>query len=94
MIPLSLHVLKVGTADDLVLLEAGSGSLTPVTFADSLPLLGHRINVAGYPRTQMTFAQLGLGVTPAIHAGTVNALPASGYFIQYDAQTEQRNTRP
>ncbi len=88
----TLHLVRVGTADDVALLEASSGSIPPVSFLNGLPTLGHRIAVAGYPRTQLTFAQLGLGLTPSIHAGTVNALPANGYYVQYDAQTEPGNS--
>jgi hypothetical protein len=40
----------------------------------------------------MTFAQLGLGLTPSLHEGTVNALPANAYYLQYDAQTEPGNS--
>jgi len=87
-----LTVVKRGSSVDLALLEATKDYAPEVTLAADTPPLGHHIAIAGYPRTQLNFAQLGLGLTPSLHAGTVNALPGSGYYIQYDAQSEPGNS--
>ena len=66
--------------------------LVPAVELGVPPREGTRVGVAGYPRTQVLFGQLGLGLTPSVHLGTVNALPAGGALIQFDAQIEPGNS--
>ena len=85
-------ILRVGSVADLALLDVAHGGIPVLTFAASGPTEGTRVAVAGYPQTQMILARAQLGLTPSLHVGIVNALPANGVLIQFDAQVEHGNS--
>ena len=90
---LSARVLRSGTGlRDIAFLEVTEPNIPHVSIDSTPPKEGDRVGIAGYPHTQLLLGALGLGLTPSVHVGTVNALPASGFYIQFDAQTEPGNS--
>lgn len=91
--PLQATLMREGTGEvDAAILRIDEGSLTPLTLSATLPEEGTAVAVAGYPLTQLSLAEADLGLSPSVHAGTVNALPGGGFFIQFDAQLEPGNS--
>lgn len=77
---------------DIALLSVPHGDIPSLTIDVTNPREGDLIGIAGYPKTQLEMLQDGYGLTPSLHLGTINALPAKGFYIQYDAQTEPGNS--
>ena len=91
--PIQAQPIRAGNGDlDLAVLSIRRGNITSVVLDSTLPQPGTPVSVAGYPVTQLTEAALNLGLSPAVHAGTVNALPGNGFYIQFDAQLEHGNS--
>ncbi len=87
------RVVRMGQgATDVAFLLVSEGRIPHVTVDRDAPAEGDRIAIAGYPRTQLMLGLGGLGLTPSVHVGTVNALPAGGFYLQFDAQTEPGNS--
>jgi hypothetical protein len=87
------RILRIGSGGiDAALLEISFANVPALSVTTVIPPEGTRIAVAGYPRTQVEFGVIGLGLTPSLHVGTVNALPGYGTFIQFDAQIEPGNS--
>jgi V8-like Glu-specific endopeptidase len=86
-------VLRVGEgALDAAVIQVDEPNIPAVEMSGTDPREGQTIAIAGYPATQLDLAAAGLGLSPAIHSGEVNALPGDGFFIEYDAQTEHGNS--
>ncbi|MHB8703433.1 MAG: trypsin-like peptidase domain-containing protein [Candidatus Tyrphobacter sp.] len=73
---------------DAALLEVDVGSVPRVRLSVSLPREGQAIAIAGFQEIQIDFFLHRLGLSPSLHEGTVNALVAGGYYIEYDAQAD------
>lgn len=86
------RALRVSSGFDVAVLDVPRGNIPALVLAGTLPEEGTRVGIAGYPRTQVLFGQFGLGLTPSLHVGIVNALPGRGAFIQFDAQVEPGNS--
>jgi TonB family protein len=78
--------------DDIAILAVPIGKIPALPLAKVRPVEGTRIATAGYPSTNIELAMAGLGIVPSLHVGLVNALPAKGHLILFDAQTEHGNS--
>ena len=86
-------VASVGAGDtDLAVLATNVGNIPPVRLAKTTAIEGQSIAVAGFPSIQFRLAANGLGLSPSMHVGTVNAMAGNGFYIEYDAQTDHGNS--
>jgi S1-C subfamily serine protease len=88
----TVRILRVGTDADVALIEVPAGNIPVLTLADHAPPPGTAIAVTGFPVSQLTFSRRGLGLSPSVHAGTVNALLSKRRVIIYDAQSQEGNS--
>ena len=86
-------VASVGVGEaDLAVLATNVGNIPPVHLAYTTAIEGQSIAVAGFPSIQFRLAESGLGLSPSMHVGTVNATAGDGFYIEYDAQTDHGNS--
>jgi TonB family protein len=85
-------VFRDNPDDDIAILAVPIGNIPPLALAKGRPPEGTRIATAGYPSTDIELAMAGMGLTPSLHVGLINALPAKGNLILFDAQTEHGNS--
>jgi S1-C subfamily serine protease len=94
----SAHVVRtsVGSVNwstiDAAILEVPVGNIPKLQLSSSNPSEGQAVAIAGFPATQIEFFIDRLGLSPSLHEGTVNALPANGFYIEYDAQADHGNS--
>lgn len=87
------RVARVGTGSlDAAVLVVDFPNIPHLNLSNTPPDPGTAIGVAGYPRTQLKFALMRLGLSPSVHAGVVSALVAGGYYLEFDAQVEPGNS--
>jgi len=85
-------VVRTNTTLDAAVIEVFVGGIPPLRLArDTLPE-GKEIAIAGYPSAQLELAIAGLGLTPSVHEGIINAYPANGFLVEFDAQVEHGNS--
>lgn len=77
---------------DAAIIEVDMGGVPKLKLSEHNPLEGQNVAIAGFPATQIEFFADKLGLSPSLHEGTVNALPAGGFYIEYDAQTDHGNS--
>ncbi|HZO93094.1 MAG TPA: S1C family serine protease [Candidatus Baltobacteraceae bacterium] len=77
---------------DLAVVLVRRGGLPALTLASDKAVEGQSIGVAGFPSIQFRLAESGLGLSPSMHVGTVNAIVGDGMYIEYDAQTDHGNS--
>jgi hypothetical protein len=86
-------VVSVGSGDtDLAVVATNVGNIPPVRLAKNSAIEGQSIAVAGFPSIQFRLAENGLGLSPSMHVGTVNAMAGNGFYVEYDAQTDHGNS--
>jgi hypothetical protein len=86
-------VVSVGTGDtDLAIVATNVGNIPHVRLAQTSAIEGQSIAVAGFPSIQFRLAENGLGLSPSMHVGTVNAIAGNGFYVEYDAQTDHGNS--
>jgi len=86
-------VLAVGDAKrDLAVVVVPVGGVRALQLANDHATEGESVAVAGFPSIQFRLAESGLGLSPSMHVGTVNALVGDGFYIEYDAQTDHGNS--
>jgi hypothetical protein len=54
--------------------------------------VGQTIAIAGYPGSNIDLAFEGLGLSPAVHEGILNAYELHGSLMEFDAQVEHGNS--
>jgi hypothetical protein len=86
------RVLRVAGYLDAALIDVPRPNTKPLTVSVDPPTEGTDVAVAGYPASQFTLVKYGLNLVPALHHGTVSALPAHANFIEYDAHSEHGNS--
>lgn len=86
------HVIRVNTSLDAAIVEIDVGDVPKATLGDDILAEGHQIAIAGFPSAHVDFALLGLGLTPSVHEGIINAYPGNGAFMEFDAQVEHGNS--
>jgi V8-like Glu-specific endopeptidase len=77
---------------DAAIFEVSTGNIPKLQLSSRNPSEGQAVAIAGFPATQIEFFIDRLGLSPSLHEGTVNALPASGFYIEYDAQADHGNS--
>jgi S1-C subfamily serine protease len=91
--PIDGTVLATGSGDrDLAVVAADIRGIPAVHLARTPAVEGQSIAVAGFPSIQFRLAASGLGLSPSMHVGTVNAKAGDGFYIEYDAQTDHGNS--
>jgi hypothetical protein len=86
------YVIRTNTTIDAAVVAVDVANIPPLTLAnDTLPE-GQAIAIAGYPSAQIQMALAGMGLSPSVHAGIINAYPESGVYIELDAQVEHGNS--
>jgi hypothetical protein len=68
------------------------GNIPKLQLSSRNPSEGQAVAIAGFPATQIEFFIDRLGLSPSLHEGTVNALPANGFYVEYDAQADHGNS--
>jgi S1-C subfamily serine protease len=86
-------VVGIGSGKlDLAVVAANIRSVPAVPLAHEPAIEGQSVAVAGFPSIQFRLAASGLGMSPSMHVGTVNAKAGDGFYIEYDAQTDRGNS--
>jgi len=83
-------VVRVAETDAVVL--GIHADCQPVSMSRSVPEVGTKIALAGFPAFQLSMFERGLGLSPSFHEGTVSSVIANGGLIEYDAQTDHGNS--
>jgi S1-C subfamily serine protease len=83
-------VVRIATIDAAVL--AIKSACAPLPISNTLPSVGTRVALAGFPAFQIEMLKRGLGLAPSFHEGTVSSIIANGALIEYDAQTDRGNS--
>ena len=87
---LAASVVRTSPLDAAVLLIPSD--CRALRLSSTLPAVGARIALAGFPRIQLEAAFAGLGLSPSFHEGTISSLLAEAGLLQYDAQTDHGNS--
>jgi S1-C subfamily serine protease len=87
---LAASVVRTSPLDAAVLLIPSG--CRPLQLSSTLPVVGARIALAGFPSIQLEAAFAGLGLSPSFHEGTISSLLAEAGLLQYDAQTDHGNS--
>ena len=87
---LAASVVRTSPLDAAVLLIPSGCRL--LQLSSTLPVVGARMALAGFPSIQLEAAFAGLGLSPSFHEGTISSLLAEAGLLQYDAQTDHGNS--
>ena len=87
---LNASVVRTSPLDAAVLLIPSD--CRPLQLSSTLPAVGARIALAGFPSIQLEAASAGLGLSPSFHEGSVSSILAEAGLLQYDAQTDHGNS--
>lgn len=77
---------------DAAVIAVENASCVPLTLSTNVPTVGTPIGIAGFPAFQVAIARDASSAEASFHAGSVSALPATGAYIEYDAQTDRGNS--
>lgn len=87
---LNASVVRTSPLDAAVLLIPSD--CRPLQLSSTLPAVGARIALAGFPSIQIQEALGGLRLSPSFHEGSVSSILAEAGLLQYDAQTDHGNS--
>jgi Trypsin-like peptidase domain len=87
---LNASVVRTSPLDAAVLLIPSD--CRPLQLSSTLPAVGARIALAGFPSIQIEEAFAGFGLSPSFHEGSVSSILAEAGLLQYDAQTDHGNS--
>jgi|GEM_PF-4834299 S1-C subfamily serine protease len=87
---LNASVVRTSPLDAAVLLIPSD--CRPLRLSSTLPAVGARIGLAGFPSIQLEAASAGLGLSPSFHEGSISSILAEAGLLQYDAQTDHGNS--
>jgi S1-C subfamily serine protease len=83
-------IVRAAEIDAIVLVI--KSACEPLTISKTLPPVGTRIGLAGFPAIQLQTFFRGFGLTPSFHEGTISSVIGDGTILQYDAQTDRGNS--